>query len=116
MIAATLDTYLLPMRQSPDLAGSYGLAELCSSLGVYRSMRVSSLFSALPFPVPLSSTGVTSALKATPLLSPAWTSMSHDVSHVEAMQAVGQAVVVRGYGDLAINPPPSKVPRTAFSA
>mmetsp|Transcript_36699 Transcript_36699/g.65636 ORF Transcript_36699/g.65636 Transcript_36699/m.65636 type:complete len:598 (-) Transcript_36699:893-2686(-) len=108
MIAATQDTYLLPMRQSPDVAGSYGLAELCASLGVYRSMRVSSLFSALPFPIPLGSSAITSALKATPLLSPAWTSLSHDVSQVETIQSVGQAVVVRGYGDLPINPPPNK--------
>lgn len=48
VIAAALDTYLLPTRSAG--ATAYPLGNLCRALRTYNSMRVSSMFCAVPFP------------------------------------------------------------------
>jgi hypothetical protein len=108
VIAASLDTMLLPMRQSSDEAGSYSLRDLCGVVRVYNAMRVASMFTAFPFPLPTGSTSIVGALSASPLFSPAFLPLSHSVPDCINPQAVGQAVVFRGYGDLPVNPPPPK--------
>eukprot|EP00668_Euglena_longa_P046345 GGOE01062030.1.p1 GENE.GGOE01062030.1~~GGOE01062030.1.p1 ORF type:complete len:611 (+),score=116.79 GGOE01062030.1:22-1833(+) len=104
VIAASMDTYLLPTRSVASVA-AFQLGELCRTLRVYNSLRISSLFSAVPFPLLSTYTSLAAAFHSSPLYSPAFLPLSHILPPNPVPQAVGQAVVFRGLDDLPLNPP-----------
>jgi len=107
VIAAALDGLLLPPRTTGS--GAFGLSSLCRTLVPYRAMRISSLFLALPFPIPSRpDSSIVGALHATPLFAPAFLPLSHVLPPTSTPDAVGQAVVFRARADLPLNPPPPK--------